>query len=286
MLESISFSPFFQNNIFNIDVCRSPYYYNEDDEYFKNSINFMNEKNNNSTLKEIYIGKSNDTIYIPESTYISYENEIPKVYFGLKKRKRPGKEKENDNGKKPYYHSKMKFDNILIKIQVAYVNFLVNFTNLIIEKYGRIDLKFRLLDSKIKKNNKIELRKHLKEGTIADILKNKISGKYTSLNENNNFEVYEKLEKNGFEDVLKILNQKFLFFFESVFYKNLRKFNLKDFGLMDLEIEIPNKIKLYENLLMKNMKDNNFEKYKIKMEECIKWHFLGGLEKDEEIRGI
>ena len=57
---------------------------------------------------------------------------------------------------------------------------------------------------------------------------------------------------------------------------------MKDFGLIDLKIELPKKIQLYENLLMKNKRDTNFEKYKNKMEECIKWHFLGGLEADEE----
>ena len=68
-----------------------------------------------------------------------------------------------------------------------------------------------------------------------------LSPKYTTLSQNNNFEVYEELEKNGFRDVLEILNQKFLFFFESIFYKNLRTFNLKDFGLIDLKIELPKK---------------------------------------------
>ena len=37
---------------------------------------------------------------------------------------------------------------------------------------------------------------------------------------------------------------------------------------------------------MKNKRDTNFEKYKNKMEQCIKWHFLGGLEADEEKKDI
>ena len=245
MLESVNLEPFLQNNILDKDNYISHfryYYYNdEEEEYFTNKKNFILEDNNISTITESY--NNNEFINSFESIKHLYEIKRPLIYFGLKKRQKPGqKVKEKNLGKKPYYHTKNKFDNILIKIQVAYVNFLVNFTNVIIEKYGRIDLKFRLLDSKIKKNNKI----------------------------------------NGFRDVLEILNQKFLFFFESIFYKNLRTFNLKDFGLIDLKIELPKKIQLYENLLMKNKRDTNFEKYKNKMEECIKWHFLGGLEADEE----
>ena len=91
---------------------------------------------------------------------------------------------------------------------------------------------------------------------------------------------------NGIVDVINILKQKFLFFFESVYFKNLRKFNLKDFGLIDMQIELPKNIKLYENLLMKNMRDKNFEEYKNKMEKCVKWHFLGGLEEDEKLKEI
>ena len=279
MLESVKLEPFLQNNILYNENCVN-YYYNDEEEYNTNKMNFILEDNNISTITESF--NNNDFINSVESII-----KRPLFYFGLKKRQKPGQKiKQKNIGKKPYYHTKNKFDNILIKIQVAYVNFLVNFTNVIIEKYGRIDLKFRLLDSKIKKNNKIEFRKSLKEGTIADILKNKISPKYTTLSQNNNFEVYEELEKNGFRDVLEILNQKFLFFFESIFYKNLRTFNLKDFGLIDLKIELPKKIQLYENLLMKNKRDTNFEKYKNKMEECIKWHFLGGLEADEEKKDI
>ena len=97
---------------------------------------------------------------------------------------------------------------------------------------------------------------------------------------------YEDLVKNGLIDVINVLKQKFLFFFESVYFKSLRKFNLKDFGLIDLQIELPKKIPLYEDLLMKNKKDGNFEEYKIKMEKCIKWHFLGGLEADEKLKEI
>ena len=50
---------------------------------------------------------------------------------------------------------------------------------------------------------------------------------------------------------------------------------------MNLEIELPYDIELYENLLLKNKHDAKFEQYKIKMEKCVLRHFLGGLEEEE-----
>ena len=291
-MESTNFYPLFRNFILFNHIYENPWFcdginffnYNyNDEEYFANEVN-DNEYNSTFSGSNISIINKN-YIETDESLNLSLLNQEPKIYFKLKKRK-PGKKRKLLTDKNPYLHTKNKFDNILTKIQVQYINFLINFINIIIEKFGRSDLQFKLIDASLKKHNKIESRKKLKEGTIADVLKNEISSKYTKINKNHNFEVYEELVKNGLVDVINVLNQKFLFFFESVYFKSLRKFNLKDFGLVDLQIELPKKILLYEDLLMKNKKDGNFEEYKIKMERCIKWHFLGGLEADEKLKEI
>ena len=298
-MESISFFPIFRNFFFTNHTYEIPCFYEgincfnynynyNDDEYFTNEINDVKNNNNeyNSTISESNTSIINKNTKMHESSYLSYTNQDPKIYFSSKTKKKRGKERSLFTDKKPYLHTKKKFDNILTKIQVGYINFLINFTNIIIEKFGRSDLKFKLIASSLKKDNKIVSRKKLKEGTIADVLKNEISSKYKKINKYNNFIVYEDLVRNGLIDVVNVLNQKFLFFFESVYFKSLRKFNLKDFGLIDLQIELPKKIPLYEDLLMKNKKDGNFEEYKIKMEKCIKWHFLGGLEADEKLKEI
>ena len=291
-MENTSFYPLFRNFLLVNHIYESPWFYDginffnynyNDEEYFANEVN-DNEYNSTFSGSNISIINKN-YIETDESLNLSLLNQEPKIYFKLKKKK-PGKKRKLLTDKNPYLHTKNKFDNILTKIQVQYINFLINFINIIIEKFGRSDLQFKLIDASLKKHNKIESRKKIKEGTIADVLKNEISSKYTKINKNHNFEVYEELVKNGLVDVINVLNQKFLFFFESVYFKSLRKFNLKDFGLVDLQIELPKKILLYEDLLMKNKKDGNFEEYKIKMERCIRWHVLGGLEADEKLKEI
>ena len=204
--------------------------------------------------------------------------------FELRKRQKPGKKRNdvinNESDKNHYIHTKIKFDNILTKVQVSYVNFLVDFINIVLENFGRKDLKFKYIDSKIKKNNKISQRQKIKGGSIGDILNNKISSKYTTLDKDSNIILLQNLENEGLFEIIEILEQNFLFFFEKVYYKSLRKFNLKEFGLIDLEVVLPKQVKLFENLLMKNKNDLRFDEYKKKLEKCIQRHFLGGLEEE------
>jgi hypothetical protein len=204
--------------------------------------------------------------------------------FELRKRQKPGKKRNdvinNESDKNHYIHTKIKFDNILTKVQVSYVNFLVDFINIVLENFERKDLKFKYIDSKIKKNNKISQRQKIKGGSIGDILNNKISCKYTTLDKDSNIILLQNLENEGLFEIIEILEQNFLFFFEKVYYKSLRKFNLKEFGLIDLEVVLPKQVKLFENLLMKNKNDLRFDEYKKKLEKCIQRHFLGGLEEE------
>lgn len=286
-MENYNMEPFFQeNNKLGINYFENNSFngnYNEiqnEEDFFK----YFKIKDNNYSDDSTYIGNSFQS-HDSNFEEIIPKPEIPKINFLLNKKKKPGKKKIDDNqinnNRKSYIHSKKKFDNILTKIQVSYMNFLVDFINIIIELYGRKDLKFRYLDSKIKKNIKNDIRRKQKEGSIGDIIRNDISPKYKTLKIDNNIQTYDELVKSGLYDILNILDQKFLFFFENVYYNNKRKFNLKDFGLNDLEIELPENIKLFENLSIKNIEDGDYEEYKKKMKKCVKWHFLGGLEEDE-----
>ena len=298
MMESFSLYPFFQNNnnklsinSFENNFIKDYYYYKEIPNEENNFQYFFNIKDNSYDDSTTY-KESIFQMYDPDFERTIPRPENPKINFLLRKRKKPGAKKkiENNkinNNKKAYTHTKKKFDNILTKIQVSYINFLVDFINRIIELlYKRSDLKFRYLDSKIKKYNKSDIRKQQKEGSIGDILQNNISPKYKTLEKKNNFLIYEEIERSGFYDIINILKQKFLFFFDKVYYINKRRFNLKDFGLNDLEVELPESIKLYENLSNKNIGEADYEEYKIKMEECVKWHFLGGLEENKNNKTI
>ena len=65
----------------------------------------------------------------------------------------------------------------------------------------------------------------------------------------------------------------FLYFFENPFYLSIKKFNLSAFGFEPLEIVLPPKTKMFNDLLEKsNCQD--FNEYKYKMEKCAKKYFI------------
>ena len=283
-MNELCFRPFFEVNLNRSNDNENYYYFGEyvketnlNEDYYE-YYNTVNQSNNDSILYDNNSMNNNN-----KDSYYFLNLNRNKV-FELRKRQKPGKKRNdvinNESDKNHYIHTKIKFDNILTKVQVSYVNFLVDFINIVLENFGRKDLKFKYIDSKIKKNNKISQRQKIKGGSIGDILNNKISSKYTTLDKGSNIILLQNLENEGLFEIIEILEQNFLFFFEKVYYKSLRKFNLKEFGLIDLEVVLPKQVKLFENLLMKNKNDLRFDEYKKKLEKCIQRHFLGGLEEE------
>jgi hypothetical protein len=283
-MNELCFRPFFEVNLNRSNDNENYYYFceyvketNLNEDYYE-YYNTVNQSNNDSILYDNNSMNNNN-----KDSYYFLNLNRNKV-FELRKRQKPGKKRNdvinNESDKNHYIHTKIKFDNILTKVQVSYVNFLVDFINIVLENFGRKDLKFKYIDSKIKKNNKISQRQKIKGGSIGDILNNKISCKYTTLDKDSNIILLQNLENEGLFEIIEILEQNFLFFFEKVYYKSLRKFNLKEFGLIDLEVVLPKQVKLFENLLMKNKNDLRFDEYKKKLEKCIQRHFLGGLEEE------
>ena len=186
--------------------------------------------------------------------------------------KRGRKTFNNNNFSK--IHGKYEQDNIIRKIQVSYINFITDFMNILLNKINRKDLKFIPLNYYYKiKVNKAH-RELLKTKTIEEVLRNKISSKYKTKNENVNNEICETIKKENINILLNILKQKIFFFFDKIYYKNCRKFNLKEFGFNDLDIQLSNEIELFEDLIAKNKNDIHFEKYKIKLYHCAKKFFL------------
>ena len=279
---------------------------NEQNANYAKNFSFINDNNNNvkdnifqiASLIYFLYSSNNNVIndkYLNESiinhchnflnniNLNNSENKQEKIFL-ITKRGRPGK-RITSYEKKYITHTKHKIDNILTKIQVSYINFLVDLINKILYEINRSDLHFLYLDGKFKKYNTTQKRKELMNATIGDIIKTEISAKYTTIPKNRNNIVYERLKNdNSLSEVMNILNLKFMFFFKNIYYHKLRKFNLKDFGLMDLEIELPLQFQLYVNLLMKNKNDDKFELYKAKMDYCVKKYFLSSPKEMDKIK--
>ena len=167
-----------------------------------NSI-YPNNTNNNSE-NEMYQ-------YINEPNLPLYENEneiYNDVSNDVLKNKRGRKNKLKTTKKSRKTHSNKSFDNLLRKIQVHFLTFLINFVNDILKKdlnYSH-NFSFKQIKTEIKNNVKYENVSKLKEMTVGDILQKDISNKYKRYNKCYNREIFEKIQRksNWFDELFKM----------------------------------------------------------------------------------
>jgi hypothetical protein len=223
--------------------------------------------------KESFENSLKDKIIIDSLDNISnecYEKEEDKAknkmsigHFLIKKR---GRITKDDSSKSIKKHDKFAQDNILRKIQVHYMSFVISFSNDILKSLNYNE-KFLKLNYDFKKNVNKKFVEGLKDKTIKDIICNEISNKYRKQNENTNIIIYEHIKEN--QVLNKILSENYLIFFKKFYYRSHKIINLREYGL-DKEIVLSNHTKMYKDLLNLH-KDNNYQK---KLNECVIQKFL------------
>ena len=182
------------------------------------------------------------------------------------------KKRGRKNNKPEIQHDKKRNDNRMAKIQRSYLSFLIVFLNYIMKKL-KIKYGFVHFDGKWKGNVNQKFRYSLTKKTIKDIIyEAPISLKFEK-DEEYNKNTYQKLKDEGYNILLDIMDKNYLYFFEKIYYNNLRKFNLSSFGLNSLDVDLPNNIKLFNDLLNKS-ETEDFDDYKTKMEKCVIKYFI------------
>jgi hypothetical protein len=162
-------------------------------------------------------------------------------------------------------HDKFSADNILRKIQVHFISFIVFFLNDILRSFA-IKERFLKLDYKFINDVKKQNFAELKNKNIGDIISNKISTKYKK-DENTNINLYEHLKSN--ETFGKIFSMNYMTFFKMFFMKNEKTIDLRIFGI-EKEITLSKETKTYDEFLAKQ-KD---EKYIEKIKEILNKNYL------------
>ena len=170
----------------------------------------------------------------------------------LKKEKRPKipkkYQKEVVGNKK--VHSAFDDDNILRKIQVHYLSFIISFVNDIISSFTKDKSipRFKNLDYKIKKTVNHKFVENLKSKNIGDILQLKASPKMKLSGENVNKNIYIKIwEKCPF--IHNLLQKNYITFFKE-YYLN----NSKNFEVEGKIIKISLRTQTFSDLTLKNIK--------------------------------
>ena len=179
------------------------------------------------------------------------------------KNKKRGRQTNLKEGNKN--HDKFTPDNIIRKIQVHFITFIVFFLNDILSSFG-ITEKFCKLDYEfIKDTNKQKLAE-LKNKNIGEIISNKISTRYKK-DENTNINLYENLKSN--ETFGKIFSMNYMIFFKMFYMKNEKTVDLRILGI-EKEIALSKETKTYYEFLAKQ-KD---EKYIKKIKEILNKNYL------------
>jgi hypothetical protein len=173
---------------------------------------------------------------------------------------------ENEDKKN---HDRFSDDNILRKIQVHYLSFIISFINDILKSLGFKE-KFLNLNYKFKQVvNKRQFNK-LKRSNIGEIISNKISTKYKRTEENKNFYLYKQFETN--KVLGKIFGMNYLTFLKMFYLKNEKNVDLRILGI-DKEITLSKNTKTYYELLGKLKKEED-ENYINQIKECLNKNYL------------
>jgi hypothetical protein len=189
-------------------------------------------------------------------------------FTAIKKKRGRGKANSDINDKT---HDKFAPDNLLRKIQVHYLTFIISFLNEILLLF-KFPKKFLKLDYEFKKNVNKKKVQELKEQKIRDIVCNKISKKYRNV-EYSNSSICEQIKDN--EVLNKILSENYLSLFKKIYYKSSRIINLKEYGL-DQNIVLSKEVKMFDDLLKCNDKEafDDKDQYKKYLGECALQNYL------------
>lgn len=179
--------------------------------------NFINDLKDKIDNKSYSIKKNSSKDSITNSQSIQSNTSLNNFLFLNNKRGRPKKNNENifSNKKK---HSRLSVDNIIRKIQVHYLTFLVKYVNYFLRKYLIKPFPtFSQLSYELKKNINKGFRQSLENKKIGEILKNKESIKNKNSNENiSNKDVFDYVYNANIE-IKKLLNINYLIFFKEVY---------------------------------------------------------------------
>ena len=250
-------------------------------DFNNNTINFSditnyidNGVNENRMIERVETRESTNELSSQEQTEKSDKKEIV-IKFKTKtvnkqepkkrgrKCEKSEKDKANNSSKLP---RKFDRDDMTIKNQVHYFNFIPEFFNFELENYG-INGKFKKIDYQLKKKCNFNYFNELNGKKLYEILIMKESSRYKNSGENYNAKLYERIK--DIPVIKNILNENYLTFFRSVYYPSGREINLKKYtdDNSELIITLPIKIEKFIDKV-NTFKDQDYaEAYKKRVEE-------------------
>ena len=260
------FLPYFNNNEDKKENSNNNKNILQKTEQLNDNNNLSFTENDNSSLSLM-----ND-IFLEElpNTGLSYNcNCNSQQLFRIDKKRKRGryimKSKSNINRR---IHDCNSVDNILRKVQVHFLSYIISFTNDLIKTFSPYqNLEFKNIDYRIKSNIGNDHVKKLKQKKIRDILQLPISWKYLRIFRDTNKSIFQEVSS-----LLPFLND----YFNMTYLEVFNKFYIKSEKVINFEgknIYLSEKTKVFSDLLEKNksiagkiqiLVENNFVKKKNK----------------------
>ena len=192
----------------------------------------------------------------------------------VEKKRRGRKPKEEVNSKMKRIHEAYDYDNILRKIQVHFLTFIISFANDLIEAFipNCKELRFKNLSYNIKKTVSHSYVEELKNKTIGDILQFKASSKNRKFSDSINEQIYQKVCY-----LSPFLKHFFKISYLELFSEYYFKVN-RSFCIEGININASQKTKFFVDLVQKNIEAadkirqiaiNNFMKSKKEVKQPI-----------------
>jgi hypothetical protein len=196
-----------------------------------------------------------------KGTTISFEfkKEENQIIKSGRKRKRQLKEGERT-------HDRYCPDNILRRIQVHYLNFIIDISNELLNYLG-YKHEFIDIDYNIKKVISKKKFSSLKKLNIGQIICQKTSPKFKNHDKLKNKNIFEEVNKD--KKVNQFLSQTFLELFKDVYLKDKRHINENG-----LNFQLSEKVKTYEDLLNNEKEDDENNDYKKKINDVIQNKYI------------
>ena len=232
-----------------------------------NSNNISNSFIENSPIIT-EIGLNTEPIDNKIEIVINNSDEIVNKKNSYRGRKR---EKNKSEGK---IHSKFESDNMFLKVNGHYINFITDYVNTILDI---LDCEYKFLPINYKDKISIDIKyfSELKNSNIGEILKKDISPRYSIQPKDNNKNSFENLiNKNSI--INKLLSENYLNLFKNVYYKSERNINLSKYGI-NINIKLAkNRVKMFKDLLEKKENKANAEYIK-KLDKFVMEKFINNI---------
>ena len=165
--------------------------------------------------------------------------------FKIEKNKKRGRK----SMKKKKFHLKSDFDNVLTKIQIHFLNFLINVSNDVLKAtLTKNNLHFKHINYNFKKKITYEHIKYLKTVPIKVLLEKDISSKYRKYSKDFNSKILQQVIPSS-KWLEEFFNMKYLSLFR-IYYNNCKP--LKQINFNGKNINLSLNTKSFFNLLKKN----------------------------------